>query len=364
MNSSRQRIASLLILTFMAQMLMGCASRSINMPEFSPTPVHAASAPGIIESPNPAYAYAQATIDYGQSQLLDLSRKATEASLNMSQAANAAALSTQDYNQRQKMDLDYQATVVSLNITQAAATQKFITQQTKMARDATAVAQSSAATAAHSAYLLNVTETAQAQAILDGQALQTAQAAADLTAYPLTATYLAHEQNVTETVQAQVILNVQAAQTAQAIATLTAYPLTATPFAVTQAALLMQKYNGEQQSFVDKVVVPLLPILATLVLLLFILVIVLANRRFITMPWTRRLRTARGNSSPLIMIDGVIADHDPRHQRIIPSELTPPNPPKLLSENTVHVEIVNATEPPVAHWITEVENKLASEGGL
>jgi hypothetical protein len=297
------------------------------MPEFSPTPGHATPAPGIIESPNPAYAFAQVTMDYGQSQLFDLPRKATEVSLNMTQAANAAALSTQGYNQRQKMDLDYQATIVSLNIAQAAATQKFITLQTKIVRDATAVAQSSAATATHSAYLVNVTQTAQAQAILDARVLQTA----------------------------------------QAVAALAAYPLTATPFAMTQAALLMQQYDREQQAFVDQVVAPLIPVLATLVLLLFILGIVfLAYRRFMPMPWPRRLLTARENvnPSPLTMIDGVIADHDPWLHRIIPSELTPANLHRLSSENTVHVEIVNANEPPVAHWIAELEHQLATEGGL
>jgi hypothetical protein len=328
MNITRQRIASLLILTFMAQMLLGCgASMSTNMPEFSSTPGYATPAPGINESSNPDYAFAQATMDYGQSQLLDLSRKATEVSLNMSQAANAAALSTQDYNRRQKMDLDYQATIVSLNITQAAATQKFITQQTKMARDATAVAQSRAATATHSAYLVNVTQIAQAQAILDARVLETA----------------------------------------QAVAALTVYPLTATPFAVTQAALLMQQYDREQQSFVDRVVAPLIPILAiTLVLLLIILVIVLGFRRFMPMPWPRRLRTTRVNvnPSPLIMIDGVIVDHDPRLHQIIPFELTPANLSGLPGENTIHVELVNASEPPVAHWIAEVEHQLATEGGL
>jgi hypothetical protein len=259
--------------------------------------------------------------------LLDLSRKATEVSLNMSQAANSAALSTQDYNQRQKVDLDYQATVVSLNITQAAATQKFIRQQTKMAGDATAVAQSRAAAATHSASLVNVTQTARAQALVDAQVLQTAQAAAALTASPLTAT----------------------------------------PFAVTQAALLMQQYDREQQSFLDRVVTPLIPILATtLVLLLIILVIVLAYRRFMPMPWPRRLSIGRVNVNPgpLIMIDGVIVDHDPGLHRVIPFELTPANPAGLPGENTVHVEIVSATEPPVAHWIAEVEHQLATEGGL
>ena len=326
MNSTRRRIAALLALTFMAQMILGCgASMSTINPEFSPTPGYATPAPGIIGSSDPAYADAQATMDAGQSQLVDLSRKATEASLNISQEANDAALATQEYNQRQQVELDHQATVISLNIAQAAATKEFIRQQTKMVRDDTAAALSSAATATHSAYLVHVTQTAQAQAILDAQA----------------------------------------SQTAQAVAASTAYPLTATPLAVTQAALLMQEYGREQQSFVDRVVSPLLPIVATtFTLLLLILIIVLARRRFLSIPWPPRLRIARINVNPLNMIDGVIKEHDLPLHRIIPSELTPATPSGLPGENTVYVEIVNATEPPFAHWIAEVEHQLATKGGL
>lgn len=366
MKKTRQRIATLLIFTFMAQMLMGCASAFKATPGFSPATGQATPAQVIVESPNPAYAMAQATMDSGQSQLLDLSRKATEVSLNMSQAANPAALSTQEYNQRQKMELDYQSTIISLNITQAAGTQKFINQQTKMASDAAAVVQRTVDAATQAAYLVNVTQGARAQAILDAQVLQTDQAAAALTALLLTATYAAFERNITETAHAQMILNVQATQTAQAVAALTAYPLTATPFAVTKAALLSQEYGREQQSFVNKVVIPLIPILAALVLLLFILVIVMAYRRSWSMPWPRRLRFRRVdvNPSPLIMIEAVIADRDPRFHPISLSELTPANPPRLPGENELHVEIVDANEQPVAHWIAEVEQQLTPQGGL
>jgi hypothetical protein len=318
MKSTIQRIALLLILTFMAQMLMGCFNTSTTMPEFSSTA-------GDNGSQDPNYAFAQATIDSGKSQLLELSRKATQVSLDTTQAANASALSTKDYNQRQKMELDYQATLISLNIAQAAATQEFITQQTKMAEDATALALSDAVTATHSAYIENVAQTAQAQTNLDSQVSQTEQAAAALAAFPLTAT----------------------------------------PLALTQAALLMQQYDREQQSFLDQVVAPLIPILAALVLLLFILVIILAFRRYISKPWPRRLRIGQGNIDPipLTMIDGVIADLDPLLPQIIPAELTPANPPRLPEENSLHVEILDATEPPVAHWIAEVEDQLAVKGG-
>jgi hypothetical protein len=64
------------------------------------------------------------------------------------------------------------------------------------------------------------------------------------------------------------------------------------------------------------------------------------------------------------MIDGVIAEHTlPLHQ-IFPSEQTPAALPLLPCEKIVHVEIVTATEAPVAHWIAEVEQQLANAGGL
>jgi hypothetical protein len=307
MNTTWRWITSLFILTLLALMLWACgAAMSSSRSQLTATPDYAAPAAGVNQSSNPDYASAQATMDAGQRQMLELSRKATEVSLNQSQAANAAAQSTQDSLQRQQMELDYQSTVVSLNIAKAAATQKFISQQTKMARNATAAAQSRAATATQSAYLAKVN------------------------------------------------------QTEQAAIALTAYPLTATPFAATQAAMLMLQYDREQQAFKDRVVAPLIPIIATtLGLLVVILVIVLVYRWFNRMPWPRRLRIGPGN----VIIDGVIVDHNPQFHRITPFVLTPLTPPGLPGENPVQVEIVDAAQPPVAHWIAEVEQQVAAEGG-
>jgi hypothetical protein len=304
---------------------MGCVSMTTTMPGgYSPT-YTGTQVPDIIKTSNSDYAYAQATIDYGQNQLLELSRKATEVSLNMAQAANAAAQSTKDYNERQKLELDSQATSISLKIAQAAATQKYIKQQTKMAREATVAAQSSSATAIQLAHLESVKQTAQAQRVLDAQVLNTA----------------------------------------QSVAAQTAYPLTATPFAVTQAALLLQQYDREQQSFLDHIVIPLIPTLLIINLLLFILVIILAYRWWVPMPRYRHLLPlhANGNPRPLNMIEGVIVNHDLRSHRI-PFELTQANGQKPQSDYTVHVEIVNPNELPVAHWIAEVEKQLAEEGRL
>ena len=173
--SIRRRIATMLIFTFIALALLACGN--VTQP-----------LPGYIGTPQPVYDAAQSTLDYGQSQMMELSYQATVVSLNMDQAANAAAQATLDYYQRQLMELSIRGTEVSQNMAQAAATQQFITEQTQMAWNATATAQSQAATATYSAYILNVTQTAQAQAMLDVQATHTAQANATLTAYSLTAT--------------------------------------------------------------------------------------------------------------------------------------------------------------------------------
>jgi hypothetical protein len=358
MNKTRQRFTTFLIVTFTGLMIWGCTSSM-----FTPTPAAAPAneletpVPGmIINSSNPAGALAQATIAAGQSQLQELSSKATELSLNIAQAANAAAQSTKDFNQRQKMALDNQATIISLNMAQAVATQDFLQQQTNIARDATGAAQSSAATAAQAVYLAMVQQTDQAQSILDGQNLQTEQAAATLAAYPATATYAA-----------QMLLAFQAAQAAQTVASQTAYPLTATPFAATQAALLMQQYGREQQSFVNRVVIPMVPFVAVLLILLFILVIILASRQYLPrLPWPRRLAAARivVSSNPLVVIAGLMPGANPQPAHPLPHGLTPPNPPRLPSENRLHVEIVSANEPPVAHWVAELEFQLSAEGGL
>jgi len=320
MNKASQRILSGLILAFTAQMLLGCASISTNNPDLSHTPI-------IIESPIPDYAFAQATIEYGQAQQLDLSLKSTAVSLNMTQAANASALSTRDSNRHQKVDLDYQSTVVAANIAGAAATQNFVLQQTRMADDATSAAQSKAATIIQSAHLVNVTRTAQIQAFLDGQAVKTNQAAAGQTAYPLTAT----------------------------------------PLAVVQAALLMQEYNREQQSFINQVVAPLIPVFIILDMLLMVVTMIIAYRRYmIIRPWPRLLPFTRVYHAPrpMISIDQVFSDSEFRLEQKIPLQLTPANPPAGADGHRADVEIVDAAEPPFAHWIADAELQLAGEGKL
>jgi hypothetical protein len=319
MDIISKQIRSLLIVTLMILVLSGCTSMSNNLPEHS-------QAPGSIDNLNPDYGYAQATMDYGQRQLLDLSRRSTEVSQEMVRAADSAAQTTLEYNQRRQLDLDFQATYISLNITQAAATQEFLAQETRLAVQATAVAESDAATATQAAYVVLVTQTAQAQAIIDAQAQQTA----------------------------------------QVVAAMTAYPMTATPFAMTQAALLMQQYGREQQAFENQIITPLMPFIVFFLVLMVILVIILAYRRFMLGSWSRLMRIGSGslNPRPRVMIDGVILDVDPNTSRTIPSTLGPVSVASLPGKNVIQVEIIDPTDPSVAHWIAEVEQQLDNEGGV
>ena len=320
MNKSFQRIISLLILTFLALMLGGCT-------DTLPHPSGIAPNPGSNGSVDPNYAYSQATIEAGQRQLFDLSVLATENKQNMDQAEDAAAQSTLEYEQRQKLELDFQSTLVSQNIAKAAATQEFFVQQTGVAMQATAVAE------AHSA----------------------------------TITQLAIQANATQTAQVQMILDARVQQTAQAVAALTAYPLTATPLAATEAALLLQQYDREQQAFLDRLVIPLLPYVAAFLLLLFIGLVVIANRRTARpIPWLYRLSEGRGRGriQPERIIDVVELNPDRLENIPFQSEQILSAAPYLSDENSARIEIINAAEIPIAHWVNEVEGRLSEEGRL
>ena len=301
MNRIKRRITTILLLPFLAVALLACEDSAIP--------------PGTgyyMETPQPVYAAAQATLDYGQIQMEELSHQATVVGLDKAQAANAVAQTTLDYNQRRMMELAYQATAVSLNMAQAAATQQFIAEQTQMAWNTTATAQSQAATANYSAYVLSVTQTAQAQAILD----------------------------------------VQATQTAQAQATQTAYSLTATPFAAIQAEIVRTRNEADRRALWGEfVVTPLKVILLTLAVLLLMVGGVMAYR--LLMPVLElRLRTiwSDENDSPKLLVDGMFVDPAP--------------PRRLPGDETPHVEIVGPSEASVTNWITEAEQKLRTDGWI
>jgi hypothetical protein len=307
-----RRVATMLILTFITLALVAC--------ENIPTPVSDYN-----ETPQLAYAAAQATLDYGQSQIEELNYQATVVGLDIAQAAQAAAQSTLDYNQRQLMELSIQATEVSLNMARAAATQQFVSEQTQAVGDAAATSQSLATTATYSAYILSVTQTAQALAILD----------------------------------------VQRTRSAQARDTLRSDSLTATPRAALQAEIVRTRNVSNRRAWWGEfVVTPLAVILIILVVVLLIVGGVLAYQRF--MPVLElRLRTIwREDNSPLPLMDGMIVDPAPPHRQLLQRGLRLLKPPRLPNDHTVQVEIIDPSEPSVINWITEAEQKLRSDGWI
>jgi hypothetical protein len=310
---NKRGIATILILPLMVLALV--AYRSVTRPESGSPFAYPTFTPSPLSGDNQeaAYVAAQATLASGQSEMMELSHQATVVSLNMDQAADAAAQATMDYHQRQLMELSIQGTEVSQNMARAAATQQFISEQTQMVWNATATAQSQAATATYSAYILHVTQTAQAQAK----------------------------------------------------ATLTAYSLTATPWAAIQADILRTRNERERRAWWEEFVVnPLKAILFTLVVVLLIVGGVMAYRR--PMPVLElRLRTiTRGNDSPLLLVDGMIVDPYPPHRRLTRWVQRQPNLPQLPSDETPHVEIIGPSEPSVTNWITEAEWKLRADGWI
>jgi hypothetical protein len=313
MNINRRSIATILIFTNMALVLLAC--------EIVTEPM-----PGSIETPQSVYIAAQATLASGQNEMMELSHQATLVSLNMGQAANTAAQTTMDYNQRQLMELSIRGTEISQNIAQAAATQQFIIEQTQMAWNSTASAQSQAATATFSTYILNITQTAQAQGIL----------------------------------------NVHAEETAQANATQTAYSLTATPWAAIQADIVRTRNEAERRVFWGELIVtPLKAILLTLVVLLLFVGGVIAYQRLMPVLGLR-LRTivSRDNDSSLPLIGGMIVDPASPHRRLTPREPHQVYLTRRSNDETPKVEIIDPSEPSVINWITEAEQKLHSDGWI
>jgi hypothetical protein len=295
-------IVPLLVLTLMAceSATPSGSSSPLAYPTLTPPPL----------SGEAAYAAAQATLAAGQSEMMALSNQATLVSLNMQQAANAAAQATLEYHQRQLMELSIRGTDVSQNMAWAAATQQFIAAQTQLVWDATASAQSQAATATYSAYILNVTQTAQVQAIL----------------------------------------HVQATQAAQANATQTAYSLTATPWTALQADIVRTREEFERRAWWDEfIVTPLKVILFTLVVVLLIVGGVRAYQRLMPVLELRLRTISRPNDSSSLLVDGVMVDAAPHH-------------PQLLTDGTPPIEVVGPSDPSVVNWIAEAEQKLRAAG--
>ena len=319
---NKRSIAMMIILVVLALIMWRIATQPRSgtpsaYPTFAPSPLSGADQEA-------AYAAAQATYAASQSEMQELAHQATVVSLNMNQAANAAAQSTLEYYQRELMELSIQSTAVSQNMARAAATQQSIQEQTRMAWNAEATAQSQAATATWSATILEVTQTAQAQAILDARV----------------------------------------AQTAQANATRTAYSLTATPAAAIQAEMARARYEFERRVLWEEFIVSLMKLMVPLLVLLFIVGGVIAYWRLLpVLEFRLRHRRGNGNMSPLLLTDGRVVDSDPHYHRGLERlELRPLRPPQL--DETPPVEIIDPSEPSVVNWITEAEHKLRSDRGI
>jgi hypothetical protein len=269
------------------------------------------------------YAAAQATLNAGQSGMMELSHQATVVSFNMNQAANAAAQAEVDDNQRRLMELSIQATEISQMMSLAAATQQYITEQTQIAWDAAATAQSQAATATYSAYMFNVTQTLQAQAMLDAQGTQTALAQA----------------------------------------TQTAYSLTATPFAALQADIVRTRDEAERRALWGEfVVTPLKVFLVTLVVLLLIAGGVITYQRLMPLLELRLRTISRYDDSPWLLVEGKIVDSDPQLPPLTQGEALQADLAQISSDRPAQVEIISPSEPSIINWITEAEQKLSADG--
>ena len=320
---NKRFIVTMIILSLMTLALMAC---EMVTPPGQGTPfAYLTSTPAPFNQ-EPVYAAAQATLASGQNEIMELSRQATIASLNMDQAANAAAQATVDYNLRQLMELSIRGTEISQEMAWAAATQQFIVEQTQLAWIANTTAQSQAATATYSTYILNVTQTAQVQALLD----------------------------------------LQITHTAQAHATQTAYSLTATPFAALQAEIVRAQDESDRRALWGEfVVTPLTLILITLVIVLLIVGGVLAYQRLMpVLELGLRTFISRDNKNTMLLVDGMIVDADPLAPQLTQPELRLLNTAQLPSEDMPMVEIIGPSEPSITNWIAEAEQKLRSEGWI
>lgn len=231
--------------------------------------------------------------------------------------AYAAAQSTLDYNQRQLVELSIQGTEISQNNDKAAATQQFITEQTQMAWDIQATAQSQAATATYSAYVLNVTQAAQAQAILDFHVVETA----------------------------------------QANATLDAYRLTATPWAALQAEITRAQNESDLRDWWGSYVVT--PIKIILVTVVAILLIAGGVKAYLWFMLGLRLRTILpNNDNPLLLVDGTIVEPGPPYYQPKKAASHRPNPVQPASDGTPQVESIAPSDASIINWISEAEQEL------
>jgi len=191
---------------------------------------------------------------------------------------------------------------------------------------------------------------------------------ADIAKAASTPTLTGDQVRQTVAVEAQVIVAGELTQTAQSVDATNAAPLAATSSAATQTVLLVQEYEQEQDNFVNRIVLPLIPVMAAILfILLLVLVIALTKRQFLPTQWQNSTRIKRETNlypNSLVTIDGEVSDyyHRPPHP-VNPPVPNPENIPQLPCEKLVFVEVINANEPPIVHWVDEVERLLADDHG-
>jgi hypothetical protein len=309
---NKQHTALIVVVILLVLALVAC--QNTTMPGPGMPLVY--SQPLLVDNQEKAYAAAQATLTAGQNEIGDLSHQATLVSLSMEQAANAAVQVDLDADQRRLMELSIRGTEISQNMVQAAAAQQFIIEQTQIVWNATALAQSQAATATYSSYNLSVTQTAQIQANLDIRATQAA-----------------------------------------------AYSLTTTPRAEMQASIARLQDEAEREAQWQAYIVnPIKVILSTLVILLLIAGGVMAFRRLMPVLELRLRTIVHINETALLMEDGKIIDITSQSQRLVRQALPLLEQPHILNGQAVQVEIIDSSEAFLTHWITEAEQELRLDG--
>ena len=180
-----------------------------------------------------------------------------------------------------------------------------------------------------------------------------------------TAAYSAYVLSVTQTAQAQSVLDVQANQTAQMNATQAAYSLTATPWAAIQADMARTRNETERRAWREEFVdTSLKVVLMALIVLLLIVGGVLAYQRLMPLLELRLRTNSRYNDRPLLHVKGMIVDPDPPHHRVGLRQLRLLNHLRLPSNGTPHVETIDSSEPFIANWITEAEQKLRTDSRI
>lgn len=309
---NKRHTALIIVILLLVLALVACENTT------TPGPGMPYSQPLLVDNQEPAFAAAQATLTSGQNEIGDLSHQATRVSLNLEQAANAAVQADLDADQRQLMELSIRGTEISQNMAQAAAAQQLIVEQAQIVWNATALAQSQAATATYSSYILSVTQTEQVQANLDIRATEAA-----------------------------------------------AYSQTATPLAGMQANIARLQDEAEREAQWQAYIVnPIKVILSILVILLLITGGVMAYRQLMPVLELRLRSIVYRNETTLLMVDGTIVDITYPHRRLSKQGMPFLEQPHTSNDQGVQVEIIDSSEAFITPWITEAEQELRLDGRL